>query len=128
MKKRTKQHGNQERWMVSYADFMTLLFAFFVVLYSSSRVDKARMASLSNAITAGFQELGVGAGSGGARVVIPGTHACSLRFRLRNPPRARRPFATNLRAASRRISIQYRVSPRNSRGSHPQPSRGRIFR
>lgn len=73
MKKRTKQHGNQERWMVSYADFMTLLFAFFVVLYSSSRVDKARMASLSNAITAGFRELGVGAGSGGARVVIPGS-------------------------------------------------------
>ena len=59
--------------MVSYADFMTLLFAFFVVLYSSSQVDKAKMASLSNAITAGFQELGVGAASGGARVVIPGT-------------------------------------------------------
>ena len=59
--------------MVSYADFMTLLFAFFVVLYSSSQVDKAKMKSLSNAITAGFQELGVGAASGGARVVIPGT-------------------------------------------------------
>jgi chemotaxis protein MotB len=73
MKKRQKPHSNQERWLVSYADFMTLLFAFFVVLYSSSQVDKTRMASLSNAITAGFQELGVGAGSGGARVVIPGT-------------------------------------------------------
>jgi chemotaxis protein MotB len=59
--------------MVSYADFMTLLFAFFVVLYSSSQVDKARMSSLSNAITNGFQQLGVGAGEGGAPVVIPGT-------------------------------------------------------
>jgi chemotaxis protein MotB len=70
MKKRSKQHGNQERWMVSYADFMTLLFAFFVVLYSSSQVDKTRMASLSSAITNGFQELGVGAGPGGNAVVL----------------------------------------------------------
>ncbi len=58
--------------MVSYADFMTLLFALFVVLYSSSQVDKPRMIRLSNAITAGFQQLGVGSGPG-AIVVIPGT-------------------------------------------------------
>lgn len=56
--------------MVSYADFMTLLFAFFVVLYSSSQVDKSKMASLSNAITNGFQELGVGAGPGGNAIVL----------------------------------------------------------
>jgi len=56
--------------MVSYADFMTLLFAFFVVLYSSSQVDKTRMANLSNAITNGFQELGVGPGPGGNVVVL----------------------------------------------------------
>lgn len=43
---------------------MTLLFAFFVVLYSSAQVDKTRMSSLSNAITNGFQELGVGPGAG----------------------------------------------------------------
>ncbi len=57
--------------MVSYADFMTLLFAFFVVLYSSAQVDKAKMAQLSNAITAGFSSLGVTVG--GAPIVIPGT-------------------------------------------------------
>jgi chemotaxis protein MotB len=73
MKKRPKPHTNQERWVLSYADFMTLLFAFFVVLYASAQVDKAKMASLSNAIAAGFQDLGVGAGQGGAPVVIPGT-------------------------------------------------------
>jgi chemotaxis protein MotB len=74
MRKKPRQHPNQERWMVSYADFMTLLFALFVVLYSSSKVDKPRMRKLSNAITAGFQDLGVGAGdSSGAPVVIPGT-------------------------------------------------------
>jgi len=73
MRKRLKRPSNQERWMVSYADFMTLLFAFFVVLYASSQVDKTKMASLASAITNGFQELGVGAGSGGARIVIPGS-------------------------------------------------------
>jgi chemotaxis protein MotB len=77
MKKRKREPGNQERWMVSYADFMTLLFAFFVVLYSSSQVDKARMAKLSSAITAGFSELGVGAGPGGASIVVPGTLSVS---------------------------------------------------
>jgi chemotaxis protein MotB len=32
MKKRRPEHVNHDRWLVSYADFITLLFAFFVVL------------------------------------------------------------------------------------------------
>ncbi|HVJ04884.1 MAG TPA: flagellar motor protein MotB [Candidatus Saccharimonadales bacterium] len=72
MKKRKKHHDNHDRWMVSYADFVTLLFAFFVVLYSSAQVDKAKMAQLSSAITAAFQQLGVGSGSVPV-LLIPGT-------------------------------------------------------
>jgi chemotaxis protein MotB len=86
MRKRIHPHSNHERWVLSYADFMTLLFAFFVVLYSSSQVDKAKMASLSNAIAAGFQELGVGAGQGGAPVVIPGTMPPALTHPARPQP------------------------------------------
>ncbi len=74
MKKPLKPHGNHDRWLVSYADFMTLLFAFFVVLYSSAQVDKAKMARLASAITAGFSSLGVGA----APVVVPGTVPAAL--------------------------------------------------
>lgn len=58
-KKRHPEHVNHERWLVSYADFITLLFAFFVVLYASSQVDKRKVGKLSLAIQVAFQELGV---------------------------------------------------------------------
>jgi chemotaxis protein MotB len=59
MKKRHPEHVNHERWLVSYADFITLLFAFFVVLYASSQVDKRKAGRLAMAIQVAFQELGV---------------------------------------------------------------------
>jgi chemotaxis protein MotB len=52
-------HTNHERWLVSYADFITLLFAFFVVLYASSQVDHRKAGKLAMAIQAAFQEMGV---------------------------------------------------------------------
>src|SRR5579864_2945873 len=58
-KKRHEEHINHERWLVSYADFITLLFAFFVVLYSSSQVDKRKVGKLSLAIQVAFQQMGV---------------------------------------------------------------------
>nr|WP_295737656.1 flagellar motor protein MotB [uncultured Acidocella sp.] len=42
-RKRKESHGNHERWVISYADFITLLLAFFVVLYASSVRDKHKM-------------------------------------------------------------------------------------
>ena len=44
-KKKAEEHENLERWLVSYADFITLLFAFFVTMYASSRVDENKMGS-----------------------------------------------------------------------------------
>jgi chemotaxis protein MotB len=58
-RKRARAHANHERWLVSYADFITLLFAFFVVLYASSQVDQRKVGKLSMAIQIAFQELGV---------------------------------------------------------------------
>lgn len=58
-RKRHEAHANHERWLVSYADFITLLFAFFVVLYSSSQVDQRKVGKLAMAIQVAFQELGV---------------------------------------------------------------------
>ncbi len=47
----TADHG---RWLVSYADFITLLFAFFVVMYSISSVNNGKFRVLSNSIGTGF--------------------------------------------------------------------------
>jgi len=58
-KKKTPESTHQDRWLVSYADFITLLFAFFVVLYASSQVDKRKAGRLAQAIQVAFQELGV---------------------------------------------------------------------
>jgi chemotaxis protein MotB len=58
-RRRPEQNVNHERWLVSYADFVTLLFAFFVVLYASSQVDKRKVGTLSLAIQVAFQQLGV---------------------------------------------------------------------
>lgn len=58
-KKKHAEHVNHERWLVSYADFITLLFAFFVVLYASSQVDHRKVGKLARAIETAFQELGM---------------------------------------------------------------------
>lgn len=63
-KKKHPEHVNHERWLVSYADFITLLFAFFVVLYSSSQVDHRKVGKLARAIENAFQALGVFPASG----------------------------------------------------------------
>jgi len=49
-------HANHERWLVSYADFITLLFAFFVMLYSHSQMDRAQAERISQAFREAMQE------------------------------------------------------------------------
>jgi len=48
--KEEASHENHERWLVSYADFITLLFAFFVVMFASSQTDKSRARQISEAV------------------------------------------------------------------------------
>ena len=57
-KKKHAEHVNHERWLVSYADFITLLFAFFVVLFASSQSDKQKQVKLSEAMQTAFTPLG----------------------------------------------------------------------
>ena len=50
MKKKAAQHENHERWLVSYADFITLLFAFFVVMFATAQKDKSKAKEVSDSV------------------------------------------------------------------------------
>jgi len=54
-RKRVEEHENHERWLVSYADFITLLFAFFVVMYSVSSVNEGKYRVLSSTLDGAFK-------------------------------------------------------------------------
>jgi chemotaxis protein MotB len=55
-RKKHEEHENHERWLVSYADFITLLFAFFVVMYSISSINEGKYRVLSSSLEAVFSE------------------------------------------------------------------------
>ncbi|MEM0950578.1 MAG: OmpA family protein [Cyanobacteria bacterium P01_H01_bin.74] len=55
-KKKHPEHENLERWLVSYADFMTLLFATFTALYALAQTDASKLRETTNAIREGFEE------------------------------------------------------------------------
>jgi len=55
-RKRHEEHENHERWLVSYADFITLLFAFFVVMYSISSVNEGKYRVLSETLESVFSQ------------------------------------------------------------------------
>ncbi len=57
--RRRKGHINHERWLVSYADFITLLFAFFVVLYAFAKQDQKKQTEVTAAIDTAFRSLGI---------------------------------------------------------------------
>ena len=72
-----------DRWLVSYADFITLLFGFFVVLYAFAKADQKKQAQVPQAIDTAFRSLGLFAevarrpadshvsGAGAENAVIP---------------------------------------------------------
>ncbi len=55
-RRRQEIHVNQERWLISYADFITLLFAFFVVMYSISQVNDSKYRVLSDTFIEAFNQ------------------------------------------------------------------------
>lgn len=56
-KHKHEDHENHERWLVSYADFITLLFAFFVVMYSVSAVNEGKFRTVSESIKAALNPM-----------------------------------------------------------------------
>ncbi len=57
-RKKHEEHENHERWLVSYADFITLLFAFFVVLYATSTQNEEKEKKFEESIRSNFRMVG----------------------------------------------------------------------
>src|SRR6266571_776940 len=58
-KKKEPERINHHRWLVSYADFITLLFAFFVVMFAGSNSDQRKVGRIAEAVQVAFKELAV---------------------------------------------------------------------
>ncbi|MGE0082366.1 MAG: flagellar motor protein MotD [Thiohalomonadaceae bacterium] len=80
---RHEEHDNLERWLVSYADFITLLFAFFVVMYAISSINEGKYRVLSDTLITAFNttpksvqpvQVGDDGLSGRPRVIEPVEH------------------------------------------------------
>ncbi|BFU91017.1 MAG: flagellar motor protein MotD [Nitrospira sp.] len=84
-KHKHEEHENHERWLVSYADFITLLFAFFVVMYSISSVNIGKYRTVSESIKAALNPL---ANQSGANQIISVGEA-KLALQGRNPTDAK---------------------------------------
>lgn len=65
-RRQEEEHENHERWLVSYADFITLLFAFFVVMYALSSINEGKYRIMSDSISSAFRS--IPGGSAGAQV------------------------------------------------------------
>ena len=55
-RRRVAEHANTERWLISYADFITLLFAFFVTMYAISTVDQRKLQKAVAAFQVAFAD------------------------------------------------------------------------
>jgi len=53
-KKKEEEHENGERWLISYADFITLLFAFFVTMYATSSVHEGKLRAVADSVNEAF--------------------------------------------------------------------------
>lgn len=53
-KKKPAEHVNMERWLISYADFITLLFILFIILYSFSQIDLKKYEKVANSLRSEF--------------------------------------------------------------------------
>ena len=69
LKKEPEKHVNHERWLVSYADFITLLFAVFVVLYAMGQSDKKKVEEVMQSIQSSFGMTNAGANAAKINVI-----------------------------------------------------------
>lgn len=83
-RRRAGDHPNHERWLVSYADFVTLLFAVFTSMYAMSTVDAKKLSSLVGSLQHAFESTGLGRST---KVVAAQEEAGRLLVATKPPPK-----------------------------------------
>lgn len=88
-KSQHEEHENHERWLVSYADFITLLFAFFVVMYATSTNNQDKQKEFEKSVRVNLKlSGGPGSGSGSNQGELGGDSAAEVIIPLEGfPPR-----------------------------------------
>src|SRR5438128_9372685 len=64
-------HVSRERWLVSYADFITLLFAFFATMYAISSVDSKKLSTVAHALQVAFDDSAKGRSLASGQGLLP---------------------------------------------------------
>ena len=104
--RRAEEPENHERWLVSYADFITLLFAFFVVMYAVSSVSEGKYRVLSDSLVQAFRNVTVN--SSGTQVIVQANAAAIPRTvstgRNTKADEQRRAIREKMRTMARDIS------------------------
>src|SRR5437899_8312101 len=95
-KKKHPEPSNDERWLVSYADFITLLFACFVVMFAASNSDQKKAGQVAKAVQEAFKHMAVFTPAG---KVVPLYDSGGLR-----PPMTTVPSGTRTPALMTRLS------------------------
>lgn len=118
---------SHERWLVSYADFITLLFAFFVTMYALSSVNEGKYRVLSDSLVQAFRS--VPANTSGARIapqmgaaVVP--RAATLQKTASGPQEKRRALRATMRNMAQAISEALAPLVRNGQVRVAETSRG----
>ncbi len=103
-RKHEDEHENHERWLVSYADFITLLFAFFVVMYSLSSVNEGKYKILSESLVQAFR-VNI---NDGAQPVVPPINIIPIPAKPVAAPPARTPEEVQAEAKRKRNAARMR--------------------
>ena len=104
-KRRAPEKENHERWLVSYADFITLMFAFFVVMFASSQTDRAKAQMISDSIKSALESGAVSAAINGILGGAPGLKERGNAQR-KGPGGANRLSAEQARAAAKLAELE----------------------
>ncbi|HKO88562.1 MAG TPA: flagellar motor protein MotD [Burkholderiales bacterium] len=114
MRRNEEAHTSRDRWLVSYADFITLLFAFFVVMYALSSVNEGKYRVLSQSLNQAFGSGEADERSEGVMLVTPPSlkaHNEAVRLRAESAAKRRERKMRDLAA-----SLQSVLAPLDAQG------------